>query len=291
MIDYEKQVLITDVKMNQHCTICQVSLQEQEHLKRVWPFQMHQSTKNQISQQKDEDISDNDPVWVHPVSNFAWNHHLINIHETMMIDVLHQLLKSTVIYLIHWLEQLIEKSITVTRKKKDVRHKISSASEITQLDNQFCSVSAFTDLKLFQWYSSVKQWTEDDWRVIVYQIVPVIVSLLAHCAPAAVHFTRAVMNFVILTQYTSHNEDTLQYLEHALFWINKLKDVFQHLHPVDSDITEGHFNILKLHVMIHYTHHIRWYGTADNVDTEHSEAAHKFLIKAFFNQTNKCESF
>ena len=85
-----------------------------------------------------------------------------------MIDILHQLLKSTVIYLICWLEQLIEKSITVTRKKKDVRHKISSASETTQLDNQFHSVSVFADLKLFQQYSSIKQWTEDDWRVIVH---------------------------------------------------------------------------------------------------------------------------
>ena len=129
---------------------------------------MHQFIKNQISQQKDKDISDNDSVWVHSVSNFIWNHYLINIYETIMIDVLHQLLKSTVIYLIHWLEQLIEKSITVTRKKKDVRHKISNASETTQLNNQFCSVSVFADLKLFQQYSSVKQWTEDDWRVIIH---------------------------------------------------------------------------------------------------------------------------
>ena len=225
------------------------------------------------------------------MSNFAWNHYLINIYETMMINVLHQLLKNTVIYLIHWLEQLIEESITVTRKKKDVRHKISSASETTQLDNQFCSVSVFADLKLFQWYSSVKQWTEDDWRVIIHQIVSVIVSLLAYCASAAVHFTQTVMNFVILTQYISHDKNTLQYLEHALFWINKLKNIFQYLHSVDSDITESHFNILKLHVMTHYTHHIHWYGTADNVDTEHSEITHKFLIKIFFNWTNKCESF
>ena len=131
MIDYKKQILITDVKMNQHYIICQILSQKWEHLKRVWLFWTHQFIKNQISQQKDEDISDNDSVWVHSVSNFIWNHYLINIYETIMIDVLHQLFKSTVIYLIHWLEQLIEKSITVTRKKKDVRHKISNASEIT----------------------------------------------------------------------------------------------------------------------------------------------------------------
>ena len=118
-----------------------------------------------------------------------------------------------------------------------------------------------------------------------------IVSLLAYYASAAVHFTQTVINFVILMQYISHNENTLQYLEHALFWINKLKNVFWHLHSVDSDITESHFNILKLHVMTYYTHHIHWYDTADNVNTEYSEITHKFLIKIFFNWTNKYKSF
>ncbi len=118
-----------------------------------------------------------------------------------------------------------------------------------------------------------------------------IAPLLAHDASAAVHFTWAVVNFVMLTQYISHNEDTLQYLSHVLFQINKLKNVFQHLRSVNLNISEEHFNILKLHVMTHYAQHIHQYGSADNIDTEHSEAAHKFLVKAFFSQTNKHKSF
>jgi len=31
-MNYEKQVLITDVKMNQHCFICQVSSYERKNL-------------------------------------------------------------------------------------------------------------------------------------------------------------------------------------------------------------------------------------------------------------------
>jgi len=118
-----------------------------------------------------------------------------------------------------------------------------------------------------------------------------IAPLLAHDASAAVHFIWAVVDFVMLTQYTSHDKDTLQYLLHALFQINKLKNVFQHLRSVNLNISEEHFNILKLHVMTHYAQHICQYGSADNIDTEHSEAAHKFLVKAFFSQTNKHKSF
>ncbi len=170
---------------------------------------MHQFIKNQISRQQEEKISENNAAWIHPVDNFAWAHHLINIHTTMMIDVLHQLLKGTVTYLVHWLKQLIEKSITVTKKKKDIRHKISSAPEVTQLDHQFHSILTFAELKIFQRYSSIKQWIRANQKIIVCQIVLMIASLLAHDASAAVHFTWAVVNFVMLTQYISHDENTL----------------------------------------------------------------------------------
>ena len=34
------------------------------------------------------------------------------------------------------------------------------------------------------------------------------------------------MNFVTLTQYTFHNENTLNYMKHALYRIDNLKIVF-----------------------------------------------------------------
>jgi len=80
-------------------------------------------------------------------------------------------------------------------------------------------------------------------------------------------------------------------LKHALFWINKLKNVFWHLCSVNLNISEEHFNIFKLHIMIHYAQHICQYDSANNIDTEYSEIVYKFLIKIFFNQTNKHKSF
>jgi len=91
----------------------------------------------------------------------------------------------------------------------------------------------------------------------------------------------------MLTQYISYNKNTLQYLKYALFQINKLKNVFQHLCSVNSDFSEEHFNIFKLHIMIHYAQHIYQYNSADNIDTEYSKIVYKFLIKNFsIKQTN-----
>ncbi len=35
--------------------------------------------------------------------------------------------------------------------------------------------------------------------------------------------------------------------------------------------------------MTHYAQYIQWYDSADNVDTEYSKIAYKFLIKIFFS--------
>ena len=89
MADYEEQVLITGVKSQQHCTICQVPPNRRENLLERHPLRTHESTKKQIAAQQANDTPQTDPDWVHPVPCFAWKHGLINIHNAMMADILH----------------------------------------------------------------------------------------------------------------------------------------------------------------------------------------------------------
>jgi hypothetical protein len=96
---------------------------------------------------------------------------------------------------------------------------------------------------------------------------------------------------VILAQYHLHDEETLWYLEHALFQLNKLKNVFCHLWSEHSDTDVNYFNISKLHVMTHYASQIWRYDSADNFNIKHSEIAYKHLIKIFFDCINKWETF
>ncbi len=96
---------------------------------------------------------------------------------------------------------------------------------------------------------------------------------------------------MILAQYHLHDEEILQYLEHALFQLNKLKNVFHHLQFKHSDTDVDHFNISKLYAMIHYASQIQRYDSADNFNTKHSEIAYKHLIKIFFDCINKWETF
>ena len=75
------------------------------------------------------------------------------------------------------------------------------------------------------------------------------------------------MNFVTLIQYTFHDENTLNYMKHALHQIDSLKIIFvkykfQNTVRDENDENETYFNIFKFHVMTHYVTFIRLYDSA-----------------------------
>ena len=284
-VDYEEQVLITGVKSGQHCTICTVASDQREDLELQSSPRTHVYTQNQIRKQKKDNTPKNDSDWVHPVPNFAWKHHLVNIHETMMLDPLHQLLKGVLGHLKQWILLELEVTVRKERSKQGMRTNILKANATAQLDERFRRVQRCQKLNIFTCFSDVSQWTGVEEKALLRQFIPVIAPLLVPQAPDVMCLTRAIIEFIILAQYVSHDDDTLRYMRHALFRINKFKG------SVSRHRTGGHFNFPKWHVMTHYIDWIRRYGAADNFDTEHAEALHKILVKAHYNLTNKREGF
>jgi hypothetical protein len=134
MMNYKKQVLITDVKMNQHCFIYQVSSHNRKNLDKTWLIWMHTFIKNQQKQQRKNNLIKNDSVWIHSMRNFAWSHMFINIHETMMINMLHQLLKRIISYLVLWLSQIINENNCTSWRRKEIKLTLNDASETAQLN-------------------------------------------------------------------------------------------------------------------------------------------------------------
>ena len=102
----------------------------------------------------------------------------------------------------------------------------------------------------------------------------------------AVHFIKTVVNFVLLIQYSTHDDLTLNYLKNALFRINILKDVFREHKPLNKETKKKHFNILKFHMMSHFRKDIKLYDVINNFNTKHIELKH-IKVKEHFNQTNK----
>ncbi len=53
--------------------------------------------------------------------------------------------------------------------------------------------------------------------MMICQILLIIASLFTHESSAAMHYTWAMIDFIMLAQYTSHDENTLKYIQHTLF--------------------------------------------------------------------------
>ena len=86
------------------------------------------------------------------------------------------------------------------------------------LDNRFKQVPPFTGLKRFNslCFSKVHQWTGNEYRDMIRQYAAVIAPLLKREDDGVMLFIRAILDFVTLSEYHSHTDETLEYLNHAL---------------------------------------------------------------------------
>ena len=77
--------------------------------------------------------------------------------------------------------------------------------------------------------------------------------------------------------------------------ILRLEDALDHFHrnkAVFLDLgARGHFNIPKLHSLIHYTMSITLFGATDNYNTEQTERLHIDLAKDAYRATNRKDEY
>ena len=165
--DYKEQVLITDVKNEKHCTICHVLSNQWKNLKFKWSSHTHEFIQQQIQRQRSIIVFKIDENWIHDVKKFAWKHHLINIHKSMLVNVLHQLLKNMIMHLFIWIKQLLQTKMSATRKRKNTCMIIDDRLRTIQLIAWFCKILEFIELKRFSRFSRMKQWIEIEEKTIV----------------------------------------------------------------------------------------------------------------------------
>jgi hypothetical protein len=167
--------------------------------RKAWEPRTHAGTIAQLGHQKKFSIESSDDNWIHPIRNFAWNHYLINIHQSMMVDILHQLLKGAVMDVVRWMKDLL----------RDMSS--SQAEAMESLDRRFREVPVFQGVKHFSNFSTITQWGGDEQNDFVEQLMPAF----AWQSPA-LQYVRAVVDFVLIAQYTTHNDETLEYMDQAI---------------------------------------------------------------------------
>ncbi|KAF7371466.1 hypothetical protein MVEN_00001000 [Mycena venus] len=96
---------------------------------------------------------------------------------------------------------------------------------------------------------------------------------------------RSILDFIYLSQYSSHDDGTLDSLQNFLKVWNENRDFFI------SATVRNDFNIPKFHSLLHYVESIEYFGTTDNYNTEMFERLHIHLAKHGWWASNRRDEF
>lgn len=187
-----------------------------------------------------------------------------NIHGTISPDVLHQLFQGALKHLISWVQ------MTMTEQEFDAR--------LQSLPPAF-GVRHFK-----KGIASLKQVTGPE-RKHLAKILLACLSASETVPKEVIRACRAILDFIYLAQYPSHDEETLSYMQDALDAWDENKSIF-----VERNIRQD-FNIPKFHSLTHYISSIRLLGTTDNYNTEIFERLHIDFAKQGWRASNKRNHF
>jgi hypothetical protein len=96
---------------------------------------------------------------------------------------------------------------------------------------------------------------------------------------------RGLLDFLYLAQLPSQTTDTISRLERSLVAFHENKEVF-----IDLGVRD-HFNVPKIHSLLHYSSSIVLFGTTDNYNTEHTERLHIDFTKDAYRATNHKDEY
>ncbi|KAI0037965.1 hypothetical protein FA95DRAFT_1459796, partial [Auriscalpium vulgare] len=191
-----------------------------------------------------------------------------NAFQSITPDVLHQLYQGMVKHLLAWL-----KSVFGT-EEIDARARRMPRNHNTRLFS--AGISHLSRVS--------GQEHRDLCRILLGLVVdlPLPGGLSSNRLTRAV---RALLDFLHLAQYPSHTEETLQYQDDALRRFHQDKDIFR-----QAGVRE-HFNLPKLHFLVHYTPCIKLFGTTGNYNSEATERLHIDYAKDAYRSTNHKDAY
>jgi hypothetical protein len=180
-----------------------------------------------------------------------------DIHMALTPDVLHQLYQGVLRHLIEWCQ------LTMSPKELDRRIRcLPPAYGIRHFKNGVSCLSQISGSE------------RKDMAKILLGCLPGKISAkgLRACT--------AILDFIYLARYPSHDEVTLSYMKDALHRWQENRQFFIHTNIRDD------FNIPKFHSLLHYITSIRLLGTTDNYNSELFERLHIDFAKDGWKASN-----
>ncbi|KAI0070727.1 hypothetical protein K474DRAFT_1738436 [Panus rudis PR-1116 ss-1] len=244
--DHPEQCLVVNTQENR-CPKGKVAPKQRGELSPCLLRSTSETLKLLASHEKGNDDPDFKTLGLRPIYEPFWKDlpHC-NIYQAITPDILHQLHKGVFkTHLVTWCSKIIGEE---------------------EMDRRFKAMPDLVGLRHFKkGISGVSQWTGAEHK----EMQKVFVALLAGAVEQEVLVVaKALIDFIYYAQFQVHTSETLRGLESALHTFHAHKSVFIALG------IRKHFNIPKLHSLLHYLESIRLFGPLDGFNTELSERLH-----------------
>ncbi|KAH9484401.1 hypothetical protein JR316_0003882 [Psilocybe cubensis] len=187
---------------------------------------------------------------------------LADIHRAITPDVLHQLYQGVFKHLVVWCQKALSPS------KLDQRIR--------------CLPIAYGVRRFKNGISALSQVSGSERK----QMAKILLGCLVGSMPnEGIYAVTAILDFIYIAQYSTHNKVTLGYLQDSLVRFHQYRHYF-----LDINARKD-FNIPKFHSLIHYVEAIEQFGTTDNYNTEMFERLHIDFAKQGWRASNQKDEF
>ncbi|KAH9173949.1 hypothetical protein EDB89DRAFT_2152812 [Lactarius sanguifluus] len=195
---------------------------------------------------------------------------LVDIFVSITPDILHQLLQGVMKHLIAWLTR-------------------SGLFGAGQIDARCWSLPPNHHIRTFSnGISTMSRISGQEHKDMCRILLGLIIDLplpSGQVTSRIIRLVHALLDFLYLAQLPSQTTNTVARLDSSLARFHDNKAVF-----VDLGVRE-HFNIPKLHSLMHYSPSITLFGTTDNYNTEQTERLHIDFTKDAYRATNHKDEY
>ncbi|KAH9015234.1 hypothetical protein EDB85DRAFT_2076369 [Lactarius pseudohatsudake] len=195
---------------------------------------------------------------------------LVDIFVSITPDILHQMLQGVMKHLIAWL----------TRSGLFGAGQIGARCRSSPPNHHIRTFS--------NGISTMSRVSGQEHKDMCWILLGLIVDLplpSGQVTSRIIRSVHALLDFLYLAQLPSQTTNTVARLDSSLARFHDNKAVF-----VDLGVRE-HFNIPKLHLLMHYSPSIALFGTTDNYNTEQTEWLHIDFTKDAYRATNHKDEY
>ena len=266
--DYPEQCLVSCTKYGT-CPRCTAEAEELEHMGK-FEDRTTQSTMDIIERAKQNATSNRafyqailkDGVGTGVLQPFWHGYPWADIHLSISVDVLHQLYQGVMKHLVSWVQRVMTPQ---------------------ELDNRIrCLPPAFGVAHFQNGISALSQMSGPIRKNIAKILLGCLIgSEVDMIDKKGIKACRAILDFIQLAQYPTHDSKTLKRITQTLQEWEKNRSFF--LHPRHRP----DFNIPKFHALKHYVECIYDFGVTDNYNTELFERLHIDFAKKGWRASNK----